>query len=225
MTALINTSASVQERFAYDPYGNAMVLNAGGSTTTDAYNWAYRYQGGRFDAATSLYLFRHRDYSAVLGRWMREDPVGYVNGLNRYQSELSDPVTLNDPSGLAAPVLGGKKNPRGGKDETWGGVLIGVGIPMVVIASGGTALAEGGLVDGLFISGDATLDAVSDAAADGGEPIGPLDYEPAPIDPGPVDPTPNPGPQWPDWLPKWVPWAIAGGLGLWGLNKCSPTAK
>jgi YD repeat-containing protein len=67
-TALVDAGGNVQERFVYDPYGNVTVLNASGTaTTTDGYNWNYFQQGGRLDLATSLYLFRHRDYSSSSG--------------------------------------------------------------------------------------------------------------------------------------------------------------
>jgi RHS repeat-associated protein len=84
-TALVDYTGNVQERFVYDPYGNVTVLNtAGTSTTTDSYNWNYLHQGGRVDSITGQYIFRHRDYSPVLGRWMEQDPKGYLDSLNLY---------------------------------------------------------------------------------------------------------------------------------------------
>jgi RHS repeat-associated protein len=55
-----------------------------------------RYQGGRLDPTTGLYNFQHRDYSPNEGRWIEQDPAMYVNGLDTYQIELSDPVGLID---------------------------------------------------------------------------------------------------------------------------------
>jgi RHS repeat-associated protein len=116
ITAFIDTSGNIQERFVYDPYGNAQALNeAGTSTVSDSFNWSYLHQGGRLDPATGLYIFRNRDYSLVLGRWMQQDPKVYVDGLSLYQDEVDSPTNATDPSGL---VYGG-----GGGYGTGGGHL------------------------------------------------------------------------------------------------------
>jgi len=56
-------------------------------------------------------------YSPTLGRWLEEDPEGYVNGANHYQTDLSNPVALVDPMGLQAtqpslPVFKGFEGDR-----------------------------------------------------------------------------------------------------------------
>ena len=101
-TALVDTSGTVQERFVYDPYGNVQALNSAGSSTTDSYNWMYLHQGGRLDSTVNLYDFQHRSYNQLLGRWMTPEPRGalYVDGLNLYQDEASNPIDLLDPTGL-----------------------------------------------------------------------------------------------------------------------------
>jgi uncharacterized protein RhaS with RHS repeats len=38
-------------------------------------------------------------YSPTLGRWLEEDPAGYVDGANLYQMELGNPVLYTDPTG------------------------------------------------------------------------------------------------------------------------------
>jgi len=98
-TALVDTSGNVQERFVYDPYGNAQVLTSSGGSTTDGYNWNYLHQGGRLDVTTGLYIFRNRDYSPTLGRWMEQD-VGYWDGMNLYQDEQDSRFNGVDPYGL-----------------------------------------------------------------------------------------------------------------------------
>lgn len=40
-------------------------------------------------------------YSPTLGRWTQPDPAGYVDGLDLYDDERSNPVDGLDPSGLA----------------------------------------------------------------------------------------------------------------------------
>jgi RHS repeat-associated protein len=104
VTALIDTSGSVVERFVYDPYGQDTVLAPNWSApVSDAYGWVYLYQGGRYDTASGLYNFRNRDYSPMLGRWLQQDPIGYAGGTaDLYQMEGNNPIGRTDPSGLEA---------------------------------------------------------------------------------------------------------------------------
>jgi len=114
VTALLNTSGAVQERIVYDPYGNNLFLDASGSPTTESFTWIYLHQGGRLELNTGLYLFRNRDHSTALGRWMQQDPEKYVDGINLYQFGGSDPVGFNDPLGLAAQPLPNPGSPNWG---------------------------------------------------------------------------------------------------------------
>ena len=45
-------------------------------------------------------------YSSTLGRWMQQDPAGYVDGISLYESYKSAPMTLNDPDGLETGSVG-----------------------------------------------------------------------------------------------------------------------
>jgi RHS repeat-associated protein len=102
ITAIADATSGVLERYIYDPYGTATVLYAnwtvrGGSP----YGWNYLHQGGRLDVDSNLYHFRHRDYSATLGRWTQNDPLGYNAGdVNLYKYLGNKPVKGLDPSGL-----------------------------------------------------------------------------------------------------------------------------
>src|SRR6185437_2241327 len=89
VTALIDASGNVVERYVYDPYGGVTVLTgAWGSRTSSSYNWIYLFQAGRYDGASGLYVFGARDYSPSLGRWMENDPLGFAAG----QSNLAEYV-------------------------------------------------------------------------------------------------------------------------------------
>ena len=44
---------------------------------------------------------RNRNYSPTLGRWINQDPAGYINGANTYQFVESNPVNAVDPWGLS----------------------------------------------------------------------------------------------------------------------------
>jgi RHS repeat-associated protein len=58
------------------------------------------YQGMTLDPVTGLYYARNRNYSPTLGRWINQDPAGYINGANTYQFVMSNPVGKTDPEGL-----------------------------------------------------------------------------------------------------------------------------
>ena len=72
VTALVNGSGTVVERYAYDPYGLVTYLNATfGTLSSSAYAANYLFQGERLDPATGYYHADDRDYSSTLQRWVR----------------------------------------------------------------------------------------------------------------------------------------------------------
>jgi RHS repeat-associated protein len=103
VTALTNTSGTVQERFIYSPYGVTTVIDGttSWSTTTDMYSWVYTFQGGRASAASGMIHFGARDYSSTLGTWMQPEPFygAYIDGANLYQAMGMNPVSHVDPTG------------------------------------------------------------------------------------------------------------------------------
>jgi RHS repeat-associated protein len=101
-TALIGTDGAVLQRYDYkDPYGTPTTEDAsGGFLGQDLYEFAYLHQGGRYDGFTGLYYFRNRDYSPTLGRWVEQDPDGYMDGLNPYLAVADNPAISHDPFGL-----------------------------------------------------------------------------------------------------------------------------
>ncbi len=68
----------------------------------------YLFQGRRWDSEVSLYYFRHRAYSPVLGRFLQRDPAGHVKTeKNLYVYSGSRPTFNVDPFGLVE-CRGGK---------------------------------------------------------------------------------------------------------------------
>ncbi|WP_315851928.1 RHS repeat-associated core domain-containing protein [Thermogemmata fonticola] len=107
MTAVVDDSGEVVERYIYDPFGQATVLDGEWNVRSGgrAYDWHYRHEGGRYDVTSGLYHFRHRDYSPTLGRWTSLDPLSYAAGdVNLYRSLGNDPINSLDPSGLEEVV-------------------------------------------------------------------------------------------------------------------------
>jgi len=103
VVALLDSSGNVVERYAYDPFGQVAVLDANWNVLAASdFGWLYLHQGGRLDSISSLYHFRHRDYSPTLGRWISLDPLGYDAGdVNLYRALGNDLLNRLDPLGLA----------------------------------------------------------------------------------------------------------------------------
>jgi RHS repeat-associated protein len=102
VTALVNGSGVVVERYIYTPYGVVTVLNASwGTLSGSAYSWVYGFQGMRYDPTSGLYESQSRWYSPTLQRWISIDPLRYGAGdADLYRMEGNGPVDRTDPSGL-----------------------------------------------------------------------------------------------------------------------------
>jgi RHS repeat-associated protein len=83
---------SVQNFYAYSPYGEA-------STLGDNEGNAIQYTARENDN-TGLYFYRARYYDPVLKRFISEDPIGMTAGLNFYKFVNNNPVSFTDPTGL-----------------------------------------------------------------------------------------------------------------------------
>jgi len=103
VTALLDNSGTVLERFAYDGFGNFVTYNAsytiqsGGSN----YSWVYQHQGLRYDFTITAIDNRRRWYDPDFGRFMQLDPLRFEAGdANLYRYERNAATNWVDPSGL-----------------------------------------------------------------------------------------------------------------------------
>jgi len=72
VTALVNGSGVVVERYAYDPFGVQSVFNVSWSSlSSSAYSWSSGFQGLFFDATAALNAARERWYSPTIGRGLQ----------------------------------------------------------------------------------------------------------------------------------------------------------
>ena len=104
VTAVTDSAGTVLERYIYEPYGSFTVLDADWAIDADGLSdngQTHLHQGGRYDAVSGTYHFRNRDFSPSLGRWVQQDPMGYVDGMSLYEYVRSGPVTAVDPHGLS----------------------------------------------------------------------------------------------------------------------------
>jgi RHS repeat-associated protein len=102
VTALVDTAGAVVERYAYAPFGAPSYYDAAWTPlAASGYAWNHLHQGGRLDAVSGLYCFRYRDYSAMLGRWMTNDPKRSGNKyINLYLYVANNPNGYLDFLGL-----------------------------------------------------------------------------------------------------------------------------
>lgn len=100
VTALSWADASVRERYSYDPYGETTILEGDGVTvrTHSIYQNNFMYTGRFYEPTLDLYYFRNRWYDSTLGRFINQDPLGYVDGMSLYGAYFA-PNNL-DPVGL-----------------------------------------------------------------------------------------------------------------------------
>jgi RHS repeat-associated protein len=77
VTAVVNTSGTVQERYGYNGFGQPRYMTANfGNRTSSSYDWETLFDGYRYDTDTGLYQVRYRYLHPSLGRWISRDPLG-----------------------------------------------------------------------------------------------------------------------------------------------------
>ena len=104
VSAIINTSGVIVERYAYDPFGTITVYDAGYSVQSGGSNYSvvYGFQGLRGDPITGTLDARYRDYSPAIGRWTTQDPIKFKGrDVNLYRMVGNLPIGKVDPLGLA----------------------------------------------------------------------------------------------------------------------------
>ena len=110
--ALTNSAGAIQTSYSYEPYGNT---TASGASSTNALQYT-----GRENDGTGLYYNRARYYSPGYGRFVSEDPIGYLGGINAYTYSLGNPITYSDQTGL---LTGCEMNWLNNNFGTFGGFL------------------------------------------------------------------------------------------------------
>ena len=65
-----------------------------------------RYPGQYFDKESGLHYNGFRTYNPVTGRYTQGDPIGLAGGWNRFGYVGGNAISLSDPKGLQAQVIG-----------------------------------------------------------------------------------------------------------------------
>lgn len=88
--ALTEAVGNVVEQMSYEAFGE----NSGSMLTR------YGYTGRERDSMTGSHYYRARWYDPWQGRFISEDPIDYVGGMNLYRYVSDDPINFTDPEGL-----------------------------------------------------------------------------------------------------------------------------
>ena len=89
--ALTDSNGNSDVQYSYGPYGS---LSVTGSTTN-----SYDYTGRESDGL-GLHYYRARYYNPTTGRFLSEDAIGFLGGINDYIYAADDPMDFNDPFGF-----------------------------------------------------------------------------------------------------------------------------
>ena len=96
-TVALANNGAVQTSYSYDPFGVQVSVTGTSDTNTNGFT-------GRELDLTGLQYNRNRYYNPAWGRFISEDPIGLVGGINRYAYVGNDPVNFRDPLGLFDPA-------------------------------------------------------------------------------------------------------------------------
>jgi RHS repeat-associated protein len=93
---LVDSTGAVVNHLKYDSYGNVI------AETNVAVESRYLFTGREFDDEIDLYYYRARYYDAATGRFVGEDPIGFLSGQSNFYGYVANtPARLRDPFGLA----------------------------------------------------------------------------------------------------------------------------
>ena len=98
ITSVTNSAGSVGRTYSYDTFGNLM------ASTGTLIN-PFQYTGREFDSESGLSFMRHRYYSPVSGRFLTEDPIGFLGGNHFYDYVRNSAVNAIDPFGEKTVVI------------------------------------------------------------------------------------------------------------------------
>jgi RHS repeat-associated protein len=93
---LTNEGGDITDGYGYDAFGNKLAIPS--SPPNQTYN-PYRYAGQQEDDSSGLVYLRARYYDPQVGRFISQDPIGLIGGMNYYAYCMNNPVLFRDPTG------------------------------------------------------------------------------------------------------------------------------
>jgi RHS repeat-associated protein len=91
---LLDSTQAITDSYSYEAYGTTTH-----GTGTNGNSQQYT---GRENDGTGLYFYRARYYLPAAGRFVAEDPIGIVGGINFYAYVEGNPISFKDPLGQQA---------------------------------------------------------------------------------------------------------------------------
>ncbi len=98
VTSLSSNAGTLANTYTYDAFGNL-------TASTGSLGNPFQYTGRDYDPETGLRYYRARYYDPPTGRFLSEDPIGLVGGINFYAYALNNPIILRDPTGHSAGAV------------------------------------------------------------------------------------------------------------------------
>lgn len=115
--AITDKDQTIVNKYSYDPFGSVL-------EETEGIDQPFKFVGqfGVMAEDNGLYYMRARYYDAKIGRFIREDPIGFEGGdVNLYAYAGNNPVNGIDPSGLFEIFI---RDTGGRNGDTYGAVFI-----------------------------------------------------------------------------------------------------
>jgi len=100
---MTNDQEEIKNQYAYSPFGR--LLDETGELGLEQ-PFKYVGQFGVQHEQNNIYYMRARYYDAELGRFLKEDPIGFAGGVNVSLYVGGNPIVGIDPSGLDTLVIG-----------------------------------------------------------------------------------------------------------------------
>jgi len=96
ITALVDTNGIIVARYQYDPYGNLLGMSGPMAEAN-----TYRFSSKEWCANAGLYCYGFRYYEPNLQRWLNQDPLQELGGINLYSFCANNTFAYVDIDGLA----------------------------------------------------------------------------------------------------------------------------
>ena len=97
VTDIRDGSGGGVKTYKYDAFGNIT------DETGPSFNRGFTYTSRELHNRSGLYYYRARFYDPELGRFITQDPIGYLGGVNLYAYVGNDPINRVDALGLLNP--------------------------------------------------------------------------------------------------------------------------
>jgi RHS repeat-associated protein len=93
VTSLTSSAGAIANTYTYDSFGKL-------TASTGSISNRFQYTAREFDSETGLYFYRARYYDPTAGRFLSEDPLGFLGGIDLYAYVGNNATNFLDSLGL-----------------------------------------------------------------------------------------------------------------------------